>query len=146
MESGVSIIVGTRDAALRPEAMRAMGFRVASDLKGGTLFLPCGTAEKTILNLGSVPLLAVTFSETTTHRTVQVKGRARRVREAREDERPWVERYLQAFAAELEVVGMPRRLSSRLNHWPAWAIELEASDLFVQTPGPRAGTRLTAND
>jgi hypothetical protein len=42
----------------------------------------------------------------------------------------------------LDSVGVPRRVSGRLAHWPAFAIDLRVEETFDQTPGPHAGTRL----
>ena len=141
-ESGVSVLVATRDAALRPDAVRAMGVRVWPGASQLTVYLAAATSAQAIANLRDNGRLALTVSEMTTHVTVQIKGTVREVREAREDEREIVERYRAMFSDELAVVGLPPRISTRLSCWPAFAADLEIAEAFTQTPGPGAGDRL----
>ncbi len=49
---------------------------------------------------------------------------------------------LDGLAEVLDRIGVPRRVTRSFAHWPAFAIEIDVDDVFEQTPGPRAGTRL----
>jgi len=141
IESGVSIVVGTRDARLMPECTRAMGARVARERTRITLWLPAATATLSLANLRDNGQLAATFSRPWDHRTVQIKGRQRRAGPAKPADQRAVERYRSALADELERVGMPRHLTLRLASWPAHAVEVAIDAIFDQTPGPGAGAR-----
>jgi hypothetical protein len=143
-ESGVSILVGTRDAALVPEAARGVGAIVHPDRRRLTVFLPTEVAERTVANLRDNGMVAVAFSGILDHKTTQVKGRVTEIRPATEAERDVVVRYHAAFGEVLSLAGMARATVRTLNVWPSTAVTFEATDIFAQTPGPGAGERLTA--
>jgi len=143
LEGGVSIFVGTSDAERRPEAIRAVGAVVAPDRKKLTVFVPVATAKRTVDNLAQRREIAVGFSRTLDHLSIQIKGRCD-VRLATDAERSVCERYLGAYVEALYVIGLPRNLTRRMTVWPAYALEVEIRDVFAQTPGPGAGQRLEA--
>lgn len=142
LESGIAILVGTRDARLFPECMRAIGARVEAGGAELTIFLPEAVAARTVANLRENGRLAVGFSRASDHRSFQVKGRVLALGPARETDRADIERYRCALAAELQAVGLPPRITLRMVHWPAHAVRLHVDSVFVQTPGPGAGAPL----
>lgn len=141
-ECGTSVLIATRDADLRPDAVRGVGVRVWPDRCGLTVFMPVVTSGRAASNLRDNGQLAVTLSAPIDHRTVQIKGTVREVRDAHPDERSFVENYRRLFTDALLRVGMAAELTSRLTCWPAIAAELQIAEAFQQTPGPDAGTRL----
>ena len=142
IEGGASMAVATRDAQLVPSCMRAMGVRVHADRRTLDVFLPAATAGRTRANLAVSPEAAVSFSRPRDHRTVQMKGPVRVVREARADEQAFVDAYRHAFARQLDFVGMPPAYTLHIAWWPCVVIEVVVRDIFQQTPGPGAGARL----
>ena len=142
IEGGVSLQVGTRDAKLRPEVLRAVGVAVGPDRTTLTVYLPAQLAERTIANLEDNGELALTFSHVIDHRTMQLKGKLVSLRRSRRNEKAIQERWLAAFAEQLHMVGFSRRTALRLRYWPSVAVEVALRDVFVQTPGPGAGRRL----
>ncbi len=142
LESGVSILVGTRGDRFAPDCMRALGARVEPGLGELTVYLPEAVAESNLANLRDVPRAAICFSRPQDHRSIQIKGTVLEVREAREDERAVVERYRGALAASLGVLGLPPRIVFRVAHWPCRALRVRVESVFVQTPGPGAGAPL----
>ena len=44
--------------------------------------------------------------------------------------------------AILEQMGLPRAITLSVQHWPAFAVDVEVESVFDQTPGPRAGELL----
>jgi hypothetical protein len=143
-ESGVSILVGTTSRAKTPEATRAVGAVVHADRQRLTVFLPTDVAARPLANLEANGLVAVGFSSVLDHRTLQVKGKAEEVRPANADEHELIRRYHAAFGETLYVTGIPRAVTRRLNVWPATAVTFVVTDIFLQTPGPKAGERLGA--
>lgn len=144
VESGVSILVGTRTAQLMPEAVRGCG---ASVLAGGEellVFIPEATGAATIANIEDNGRIAVTFCRPFDHRSLQFKGKVVEVRRGTAADRAVVENYRCAFAQELAVVGVPGRISLRMATWPAYAVRLRVATAFDQTPGPGAGARYGA--
>jgi hypothetical protein len=142
VQSGVAILVGTRDSRLFPECMRAVGARVEADGAELTVFLPDAVAVRTLANLRANGRIAVAFSRARDHRSFQVKGRAVALGPAADPDRGVVERYRCAWTTELAAVGVPPRLTLRMVHWPAHAVRLRIDSVFVQTPGPGAGAQL----
>jgi len=144
LESGVSLLVGSRDARLVPESIRAVGARIESGAEEVTIFLPLAPAARTLANLRENGRIAVCFSRPDDHRSVQLKGRVVSVREADETDRLSIERYRQLLSMGLRAVGVPPRLTRRFAHWPATAVRFRVQAVFVQTPGPGAGAPLAA--
>jgi len=144
VESGVSVLVGTRDAHLKPFGMRGVGAKVHADRKTLTIFLPTPTSVRALENLRDNGRIAITFTRPIDHRSMQLKGKAIAFREANEDERPLLESWVEGWARHLEVVGLPRALGSRLTFWPAMAVDVAIEASFHQTPGPSAGKCITA--
>lgn len=144
MESGVSILVGTRDAKLRPECVRAVGARIHAGGESLTVYLPEAVALRTLKNLDDNGQVAVTFSRPIDHRTIQVKGTCLGVRPAGEEDRLLQEDYLAALREQLQLVGLPRVVTRRMRWWPSVAVRVSVRELFQQTPGPQAGARLSA--
>jgi hypothetical protein len=142
LESGVTMLVGTRDADLRPEATRGFGARVERGREELTVFVAAATAERTLANARENGRVAVCFTRIVDHRSIQLKGRVLEGRDARADERPLVDRYGQLLVQIFGEIGVPPRLILRVNRWPAHALRLRVQDVFVQTPGPGAGTPL----
>ncbi len=144
LESGLSILVGTRDDRLVPEAVRGCGARV---LAGGTellVLVPDATGGPTFANLASNGRIAVTFCRPRDHRSLQLKGQVIEVGPAPADERAFVDRYRCQLAQELAVVGVAPRICFRMAAWPAHAVRMRVAAAFVQTPGPGAGASFGA--
>jgi hypothetical protein len=141
-ESGVSILVATRDAQLRPTCARGAGARVRAPERIVTIYLPEAVAAPTVANVGANGRIAVTFSRPLTHYSIQIKGTCHGSRPGTEEDRSVQLRYRAAYAEQLQAVGLPRAATARLAWWPSVALDVAVHDLFVQTPGPNAGRRL----
>lgn len=139
LQSGISILLGTRDAGLVPACARGVGVRVEPGGAEVTLFVPRATGANIVANLEDNGRLAVTFSRPVDHRSIQLKGRVVAIRDATEEERREVEAYRLAYAATLGYIGLPPRLTARVRNWPCHAVRLRVEALFQQTPGPGAG-------
>ena len=142
VEAGVSVLVGSRNARLVPECVRAVGARVERGNRDVTVFVPVATGAATIDNIADNGRVAVCFCRPRDHRTIQVKGRAVSVRHATARDREGVERYRERFGDELAWIGLPLRVSRRFTYWPSHAVRLRIESIFDQTPGPGAGDPL----
>lgn len=145
-EAGNSILVGSRDARLFPECVRALGARVERGRRELTVFLATAVSATTVANLAENGRIAVCFSRIEDHRSIQVKGRVVSIRAGDEADRAVVERYRGDWTRNLAVIGMPPRISLRQNAWPCHAVRVRIESLFEQTPGPGAGAPLGAAD
>jgi hypothetical protein len=143
-EGGLSILVGTRDAALRPEATRGVGAVVHPERTRVTVYLPTAVSGRALANLRENGHVAVGFASIIDVRAIQVKGTVEELRDCTEADRAIITRYHAAFSEILYFTGAPRALSRRFNVWPSTAVRFVVSDLYQQSPGPKAGERLGA--
>lgn len=145
IESGVSVVVGTRDEGLVPEIVRAWGPQVNRDRRSIRVCVPEATSIRTRTNLVGNGRIAVAFSLPSTYETVQLKGRHLRTTKPSVDDLLRVDRHRESFARVNESIGVAR---ARVETF--WRRELASSPLFVtihfvvhaifnQTPGPGAG-------
>lgn len=145
MTKGVSLILSSADHALTPSVMRAVGSRIEDNGRRITAYLARGQSRQLLADIARSGRLAAVFSQPSTHLTVQIKSRRARIREAREDDQPHLQRYLHSMEDELAALGYPRTMAgAMLAHRPEdlVAVEFEPDEAFDQTPGPRAGHRL----
>lgn len=142
LESGLSINVGTRNDRLEPDGAVAWAVHVHDDGAQLTIYMHEEASQAMLKNLRVHPEIAVLCERPTTHRGCQVKGRFVSTRIARTPERRKVEQQVDRFYTELEGIGIPRAMTSGLKIWPCVAIQIRASELFEQTPGPGAGEPL----
>lgn len=142
LESGISILVGTRDTNNRPLSMRGVGAKVSEDRTRLGVLLPDRVAEGTVQNARATRRVAVTFARALDNRSVQLKGTVEVVRPGDERDRLVLERYKEDFARILELIGMPRAITERVAVWPLTVVEIAIDCVFVQTPGPSAGVPL----
>jgi len=139
LESGVAIVVATRDAAMRPMGAMACGVRVHDDRETLTLFLYEHAARELAANLADNGLIAADFDLPTSHRACQVKGTVVTTRPAHDSERALVQRQMEGFGADLEQIGFPRAGTRAWQSWPCTALDVKVRHVFEQTPGPGTG-------
>lgn len=141
-----AVHVATRDAALVPDEVMGAAAVLGPDGKRMTVYLPVATSSRSVANLRENGAIAVVLSEPLTHRTLQVKGLAEEVRPAREDERAEVERWAAEFDAQVVAIGLPPAVVKRRTRWPCHAVTFAVAEAYEQTPGPRAGEPLGAEE
>lgn len=145
MQCGVSISVGGCDAGNLPSLTRALGCQVSSDRLRITVFVSAGHAGVLLDDLRANGAIAAVFSQPSTHRTVQLKGKDAQVRPLRPGELQLVDAYRASFVAELESLYYdPHLVRTFLSCPPEDLVALEFTPCaaFSQTPGPHAGEPL----
>lgn len=142
VEPGVSVIVGSVDTAGNPSCCRAVGLRSNDDLATVTVFVPVATSNETMANIAATKRLAIVTTHPISHCATQLKGVVERVRPARDDEEPFVVEHFAGFGSVLNAIGYPLRVTRSVTHWPAFAVEVRVDEIYEQSPGPKAGTRL----
>lgn len=142
LQTGVSIVVGTRDASLVPECTRAWGIRVNKDRQSVIIYLTDTIARKTLQNLGDNGQVAISCARPTDHMACQLKGRLRALRQAGPRDRAYRDRWAEDFRGELIAIGVPAHLFDALIRDPVLAVEIDVTEVFHQTPGPGAGEKL----
>jgi hypothetical protein len=147
IDKGVSAIVASRDAALRPSLMRAVGTRISVDGAHITVFVARSQSRQLLQDIAATGRIAVVFSQPLSHRTVQVKAAEAELRPAQDDDLPVLRRYLASMEDEIAAVGfgaplVRAMLAFRLDDLVA--ISFTPAEAFDQTPGPKAGSALPA--
>jgi hypothetical protein len=136
---------GTRDANLVPRGHRVAGWLVGIGGRTLTALIPDSSVPHLVEALQDNGCVAVTFEEPGTHETYQLKGRYlshRPVQPAEMDVASRIrERFVKGLATLLPYPGVADLLGPSVGA-PRLAVEIEVHEVFLQTPGPGAGTRL----
>lgn len=148
MRRRVSIIVGSSDAHHRPHVMRAIGCRLADDLRAVTVFMTPSSSAQVLADLRSNGRIAVVFSEPSTNRTVQFKGSDATVMPVAPGDDALVDRYLRNFVDEIGGLGFRAEVAhailGRRDAGDVVAVRFTPSAGYEQTPGPTAGDELAS--
>ncbi|WP_404301468.1 pyridoxamine 5'-phosphate oxidase family protein [Alicycliphilus denitrificans] len=147
VDRGVSAIVASRDARLRPSVMRAVGARIRADGRRITVFLRKSQSQQLLADIAATGHIAVVFSDPPSHRTVQVKATAALQRALRPADETALQRYLAAMQQAVAQVGYGPPYTAAMLSAPRddlVAVEFTPEAAFDQTPGPRAGMPLPA--
>jgi hypothetical protein len=142
LDAGNSVLVATVDAQNTPSCCRAIAIQSTDNLESATIYLPIATSQQIIQDAATTRRIAVAATNIIDHCSTQLKGTVRTARVAGDEEMAFVRSRLQAFADVIEGIGVPRRTARTLAHWPAFALEMRVDEIFDQTPGPNAGSRL----
>jgi pyridoxamine 5'-phosphate oxidase-like protein len=148
LERGVSMMLGTRDADLVPELIRAWGPRIRRDRKTISLCVARAGGARTLENLRDNGRVAVTCALPLNSNAVQLWGRCIGTGQANRQDLSAVEAHHEAFARTNERIGVPRPFiealwQRELAGFPAMIrIRFVAEQIFNQTPGPDAGSPL----
>lgn len=142
LHTGVSVNVGTRDAAFMPECTRGWGIWVEANRTAVTLLVTEAASGQTLTNLRDNGLIAITCSRPTDHVTCQLKGRVTRIRPATPQDYERQRQWRRAFLGELIAVGVPTEQTEAIIMQPAVAVEMQVTGVFAQTPGPGAGEQV----
>jgi hypothetical protein len=139
LQEGVGIHIGTRNAALQPNGIRALAVTVEDDGLHVVVYAAEVAAARVLPDLETNGQIAIGFGRPTDDRACQVKGVVVATRAATETERPLVAAQWDGFLGSLEQIGIPRAATRTWVTWPAVAIRVRVNALFNQTPGPGAG-------
>jgi hypothetical protein len=140
LEPGVAMLGASADDDLVPEAFRA--YAPSWDSSGRVRALISSDAGSTLATVKPGSWLCFTFVDMTL-RSVQVKGRA-----VSGPEPPGpadvqrMRRYLEKFFAAVETRGVSRALVEAHRPVAVFAVTITVEEMYDQTPGPTAGTRL----
>jgi len=137
--------LGTRDDSLRPAHTAAVGGMVHDDRQTVTVFVPSARAERIVAHLEGNGRVALGIGQAS-HEAYQIKGTylSRRPTDAADVARQ--EAYRKALLADALRVGFPedvaRAFTQGFAYMPGMAITFRAEEVYLQTPGPDAGSRL----
>jgi hypothetical protein len=146
LEGHVSMIVGSRDAQLRPHVTRALGCRLDADRRRATVLLPCDAGAQVLADLQANGRIAVVASQPTTNRTLQIKGSDAALRPCSARDEALADGHLEGFIEEIGRLGFDPEVARTIHGHASGmvAVAFTVTEAFEQTPGPQAGTPLNA--
>jgi len=135
---------GTRNRDLVPFGHRISGWCIGGDGHALTAFVPEPFTAGLVESLQENGEFALTVEDFPAHETYQFKGRYVRHRPVRREDIDIVDRIRERFMKNMRTVfpAVPEGTVGAFISTPGLAIEFEVFEIFVQTPGPGAGTRL----
>jgi hypothetical protein len=140
------IQIGSRDKALRPAHTFAIGAMVHDDRQTVTVFVPTARSERVLGDLRENGRIALGVS-LASHEAYQLKGTYVSSRPTDDADRARQEARRAALLASALEAGYPeaiaRPLALGVAYTPGVAITFRAEEVFLQTPGPGAGTHLS---
>jgi hypothetical protein len=141
LESPCSLLVGTVSADGVPEATRGWGVEVLAPDRIRVLL--GSNADRTFANLEGGGRIAVTATHFYTLVSWQLKGRSVAIEPARAADRIRYDAFCSGCVRMLhEGDGTPEEIIWRLVPPGIMACEMVVEQVFDQTPGPEAGTRV----
>ena len=144
IQRGVSVIVASRNAELVADVVRGCGCRVSRDRRRLTVLVEPSRAGTLLEDVAANGMVAVVFSQPSTHRTIQLKGTDATIVKVTPGDRSVAARHLAAWIEELGSIGYATDFAGALRGRAERlaAIRFTPSAAFQQTPGPGAGQRL----
>jgi hypothetical protein len=138
--------IGTRDEALQPAHVFAVGAVVHDDRQTVTVFVPAARSERVLRDLRANGRIALGLA-LASHEAYQLKGTYVSSRPTDDADRARQEAHRAALLASALEAGYPdsiaRPLALGIAYTPGVAITFRAEEMFLQTPGPGAGTLLS---
>jgi hypothetical protein len=138
-------VAGTRDRDLVPVGHRVSGWLVNPGGHTLTVLFPEAAAARVVDAMQDNGQLAATFEQIGTHETYQLKGRYLAHRPARPEDIDIGRRARDRFVNGLRALYANEQLANLLGASvppAALAVDMAVAEVFQQTPGPGAGSRI----
>jgi hypothetical protein len=135
---------GTRNKHLVPYGHRVSGWRVGSDRRTMIALIPSQFTPRLIESLEDNGEFALTVEEFPSHETYQFKGRYLRHRPPDREDLEILQTIRTRFVKSMRPLytNAPESIWHAFIMNPSLAVEFEVFEIYLQTPGPGAGTRL----
>ena len=136
--------VGSRDRDLVPFGHRVSGWRIGADQRTMTILLPDEYLQTLVESMQQNGELAFTVEEFPSHETYQFKGSYLHHRGIQDGDVEVAERVRRRFVKSLRPMypDAPEPVLNAFVSPPSLAVDFEVLEIYLQTPGPGAGTRL----
>jgi hypothetical protein len=143
-QHAILAFAGTRDRDRVPYGHRVSGWHVGADARTLTALVAEQFTARLVESLEDNGEIALTVEEFPSHETYQFKGRYRRHRLLRDEDYAVVSRVRERFVKSMRhlYADAPEHMLQAFILKPSLAVEFDVREVYVQTPGPGAGTRL----
>ena len=138
------MVAGTRDAALRPAHVCVVGAVVDDDRRNVTFYVPESRSARLLSDLRDNGRVAFSFG-LASHEAYQLKGTYLSSRPTTDEDIALQDAYrLRLFGAFRKVYPeeMAKPYALGVAYQPGVAVTFRVDEVYVQTPGPGAGTRM----
>jgi hypothetical protein len=146
IQGAVSVVVSARNDARVPDVLRGCGCTVARDRRHVTVLVEPGRSGDVLENLRANGMIAVVFSQPSTHRTLQLKGADATIASAGSGDLATAREHLAAWTEDMQKIGYTSAFARAVHGEPSELVAISFTPLaaFEQTPGPAAGQPLRA--
>jgi hypothetical protein len=146
IQGAVSVVVSARDAQMVPDVLRGCGCRVTRDRRRVTVLVEPARSGTVLDHIRANGMIAVVFSQPSTHRTLQIKGADATIARAGRADFATARRHLAAWVEDMQRIGYAAPFARAVRGEPAEIVTVTFAPLaaFEQTPGPAAGQPLPA--
>jgi hypothetical protein len=141
LETGVAIMVATRDAELRTHVTRGWGGYLDTETGHLSLALTDYPGSGVIPDLEANGLIAVSLARPVNYQSMQLKGMIASIGDCTTEERARVNAHVARFVEETVLVGSPRTIG-RIAGSEFIQVRVAIDHSYEQTPGPDAGAEL----
>jgi hypothetical protein len=135
---------GSRDRDLVPFGHRVSGWRLGVDHRTMTVLIPDEFLPRLVESLQDNRELAVTIEAFPSHETYQFKGHYLSHRDVDDGDFEAADRVRRRWVRSLKMLytDAPEDVLKGFVSRPSMAVDVEILEIFLQTPGPGAGSRL----
>ena len=148
IQGGVSIVAAARSADHETAVSRAVGCRVSGDRRQVTVLLSAAQSAALLADVRANGIIAVVFSQPRKHLAIQLKGVDAVVGALAPDDPHLIAAYRKSLAEQVAPIGYNDafvRAVMSVVPGDVVAVTFTPSAAFLQTPGPKAGTRLQSS-
>lgn len=136
------VYLGSRDGNMIP--MTRQGWGVGIKAAGIIIYVVEAQVESMLKNLQDNGRVTVSLTDPNDHISYQMKGQFIKARPIVEDEAALQQQYRVNLVNVVITLGYSKEIAERYACHADLAIEIEAEQIFNQTPGPGAGKKITA--
>jgi len=134
---------GSRDRDLVPFGHRVSGWRVGADHRTMTILFPDEFLARLVESLQQNRELAITVEAFPSHETYQFKGHYVNHRDVDDEDVEAADRLRRRWVKGNRMFSnTPEDVLNGFVSRPSLAVDVEVLEIYLQTPGPGAGTRL----
>ncbi|NUN05868.1 MAG: hypothetical protein HUU57_08905 [Bdellovibrio sp.] len=139
IETGIGMVVATRDGMLLPDICEGYGIVLSADAKSCTIFISSARSQAALKNIQDNGRVAISLSRPCTYKAAQIKGRVLKTRTMTDSEQQASEKWLSGYRKEIQLIGVMNETAQGLLRHSDIALDVAIDNIFVQTPGPEAG-------
>ena len=141
------VVLSSSSVAAVPSLCWGMAGRVLDDGRTVEAWVREDQARQFLADVRATGKVAAVFNEPYTNLAVQLKGDEALIRAATRDDEAFLRQHVGHMVTELTRMNIPEAFTRNFFEQP-WSllsvVRFEAADVYIQTPGPRAGQRLEA--